>query len=257
MDTTKPDDATARDAQHATLDDNDLAERAATGDHVAFGHIMRRCNQRLFRVARGVLNNDQDAEDAVQDAYINAYKHLKQFRHDANLKTWLTRIVLNEAYGRLRKERSAPTLNSLDAEEVSLTEITNIIPFPGHTASGIDPIKSAANEEIRRLLEVAVAELPEKFRTVFVLREIETCSIEETAALLDIPQDTVKTRLHRAKLQLRETLQDTFNEAITGAFPFLGARCDRIVANVRHAPLLLWAFSSSLHWAASISRLCI
>jgi RNA polymerase sigma factor (sigma-70 family) len=213
---------------YATLDDAALVAQVQRGDRQAFRHVMQRCNQRLFRVARGVLHDDAEAEDVVQAAYLHAYEKLASFRGEASLLTWLTRIVLNEALGRLRQRRPAADLDQLDAAQA---DDGRVLAFPGKFGSE-DPAAAAARAQVRRLLEHEIDRLPEAFRIVFVLREIEQCSVEDTADSLGIPAATVKTRLHRARRLLRAALQDSLAATLTEAFPFLGARCDRMAEAV-------------------------
>jgi len=209
---------------YAPMDDAALVAAVQRGDREAFRHIMRRCNQRLFRIARGVVNDDAEAEDVVQEAYAHAYEKLPTFRGDAALLTWLTRIVLNEAYGRLRRLRLV-----VDVEQIETSQMDNasILPFPAKFGYE-DPAAAAAREQARTLIEQAIDRLPEPFRIVFVMREIENCTVEETAANLDLRPETVKTRLHRARRLLRAALHDTLSETLSDVFPFLGARCDRM-----------------------------
>jgi RNA polymerase sigma factor (sigma-70 family) len=210
------------------LDDAALVGQVQHGDRQAFRHVMRRSNQRLFRVARGVVNDDAEAEDIVQEAYVHAYEKIGSFRGDASLLTWLTRIVLNEAYGRLRKRR--PTVD-IDEIETAQSNDGRVVAFPSKFGSE-DPAASAARDQIRRLVEHAIDKLPEPFRIVFVMREIEECTVEETAASLDLRPETVKTRLYRARRLLRAALHDTLATTMTDAFPFMGARCDRVTETV-------------------------
>jgi len=164
--------------------------RDGSGD--AFGEIMRRNNRCLFRAARGIIGTDWEAEEVVQDAYVKAFRALGTFRQEAALGTWLTRIVINEAQGRLRGRRETLPLTDLDD-----TAMADIIPFPGATPSS-DPERQTALGEIRILLESAIDALPAPFRAVFILRHVEGLSTEETARVLSIEVETVKTRLHRA-----------------------------------------------------------
>lgn len=219
-------DARVRD--YAALEDADLVALVRDGDRQAFRHVMRRSNQRLFRVARGVLNNDDEAEDVVQEAYVHAYEKLASFRGEASLLTWLTRIVLNEAYGRLRHRRPTVDIEQIEAAQA---EGGRVLAFPSRFGSE-DPAAAAAREQMRHLLERAVDELPEPFRIVFVLREIEECTVEETAASLELRPETVKTRLHRARRLLRAALHDSLASSLGDAFPFLGPRCDRVTETV-------------------------
>ncbi|WP_233264239.1 RNA polymerase sigma factor [Lysobacter panacisoli] len=206
------------------MDDTALVDAVQHGDRDAFREIMRRCNQRLFRVARGVVNDDAEAEDVVQEAYAHAFEKLSTFRGDAALLTWLTRIVLNEAHGRQRQRRWV-----VDVEQIEVSQMDNasIVPFPAKFGYE-DPAVAAAREQARMLLEEAIDRLPEAFRIVFVMREIEGCTVEETAASLDLRTETVKTRLHRARRLLRTALHDTLSGTLTDVFPFLGSRCDRM-----------------------------
>ena len=217
-----------RAIDYASLDDSVLAGLAQAGHREAFRHIIQRCNQRLFRIARGVLNDDAEAEDVVQEAYAHAFEKLATFRGEASLLTWLTRIVLNEAHGRLRQRR--PTVD-IDQIETSQTDGGQIVQFPSKFGNE-DPAAGAARAQIRRLVENAIDELPESFRIVFVMREIEQCTVEETAATLELRAETVKTRLHRARRLLRTALQDTLAATLTDAFPFLGPRCNRMTEHV-------------------------
>ncbi len=210
------------------LQDAALVELARGGRREAFQQVIRRCNQRLFRIARGVVHDEAEAEDVVQAAYVSAFEHLDGFRGDASLPTWLTRIVLNEARGRLRARR--PTVE-VEQVEAAQAEAGRVLAFPGRYGAE-DPASSAARREIRLLLERAIDELPEHYRLVFLMREVEECTVEETAECLGLRPETVKTRLHRARRQLRAALQDALAPALTDAFPFLGARCDRIAASV-------------------------
>ena len=222
----------------ATLDDATLVALARAGRREAFRQVMQRCNRRLVRVARGVVHNDSEAEDVVQAAYVSAFEHLGAFRGEASLATWLTRIVLNEANGRLRARK--PTVE-FDTVESLQQEGGRVIAFPTSSRFGSeDPAARAARSEIRRMIERAVDELPEPFRLVFVMREIEECSVEDTATSLGLKPETVKTRLHRARRMLRAALHDTLATTMTDAFPFLGVRCDRMTNGVleRIAPRL-------------------
>jgi RNA polymerase sigma-70 factor (ECF subfamily) len=209
---------------YAALDDHALVDMVRGGRREAFRHIMQRCNQRLFRVARAVLGEDSEAEDVLQESYMSAYRKLDSFRGDSTLLTWMTSIVLNEARGRLRKRHHMVGLEQIDAAP---DDTHQVIQFPSKFGSE-DPAVSAARAQIRRLLEHAIDELPPAFRTVYMMREVEECSVEETASLLDIKPETVKTRLHRARRQLRASLQGTLAATMSEAFPFMGVRCARV-----------------------------
>lgn len=210
------------------LGDAALVELARRGRREAFLQVIRRCNQRLFRIARGVVHDDAEAEDVVQAAYVNAFEHLDGFRGEASVPTWLTRIVLNEARGRLRARKPTVDIEQIEAAQ---GEAGRVLAFPSRFGAE-DPASSAARREIRLLLERAIDALPEDFRLVFVMREIEECTVEETAEGLGLRPETVKTRLHRARQKLRASLEDVLAPALGDAFPFLGARCDRIAATV-------------------------
>jgi RNA polymerase sigma-70 factor (ECF subfamily) len=213
---------------YATLPEAELVAHAKAGRRDAFAAIMRRGNQRLFRIARAVVRDEAEAEDVLQEAYVRAFAKLGEFRGEASVFTWLTRIVLNEAHGRLRKRRETVELTAIEAAQADTGQI---LMFPNALGSG-DPERDAFRAQARRLLERAVDGLPEAFRLVFVMREIEECSIEETARTLSLRPETVKTRLHRARRLLRKSLDEELSGALSGAFPFLCARCDRITAAV-------------------------
>jgi RNA polymerase sigma-70 factor (ECF subfamily) len=210
------------------LPDAELASRVAAGDQGAFRQLMRRHNRLLYRAARSILKEDAEAEDALQEAYLRAFGAMGDFRGEAKLSSWLVRIVVNEALARLRKRASAAQAipiahygEDLDAAENTMNE-----------SSPEQPDHAAARAQTRRLLEAKIDQLPEAFRTVFVLRALEELSVEETAAALDIPEATVRTRFFRARSQLREALSREVDLAFDDAFTFDGARCDRIVAAV-------------------------
>lgn len=208
--------------------DVELVQLASDGDASAFRTIMQRNNGRLYRVARSVLKNDNEAEDAVQDAYLNAYTKLSEFRGDSALSSWLTRIVLNEALMRLRKSRRTAEVAESTEQEL---ESAQIVRFPG-MEQGLDPEKAVATRQIARMIERAVDALPVDFRVVFVMRCVEEMSVAETAEQLAIPEATVKTRLHRARLMLRRALDEELSSSLTTAFPFGGSRCARMSEEV-------------------------
>src|SRR5215470_17577203 len=206
------------------LQDADLVRMAIQRVEGAFRIIMQRHNRRLYRCARSIVRDDNEAEDIVQEAYVNAFSNLASFRGDAGLATWLTRITLNEALARVRRRRPTVELAALDAVE---RDRVQIIPFP-LMAMNTDPERTAAQREIRCLIERAIDDLPEPFRVVFVMREIEDLSVEETADFLGLRQATVKTRLHRARRLLRKALDSQLSSTLTEAFPFDGMRCARM-----------------------------
>jgi RNA polymerase sigma-70 factor, ECF subfamily len=211
-----------------TLGDTELVALACRKVDGAFRVIMQRHNRRLYRIARAVMRNDSEAEDIVQEAYVRAFSNLAEFRGDASLATWLSRIVLNEALGRIRRHRPAADLASLENQPPSRGEI---IPFP-LASPQLDPERTMAQRQIQLLLEQAIDKLPDDFRIVLVARVIEEMSIEETAALFGLRAETVKTRLHRARKLLRDALEKEVGPVLTDAFPFDGARCARMTDEV-------------------------
>ena len=211
-----------------------LVAAARDGNRAAFEAIMRRHNRQMFRTARAILQNEADAEEAVQEAYLKAFLHLDGFAGGSRLSTWLVKITVNEALGRLRRRmpgHGRDDLQPADLAEEAMNE---------RTCAETSPEAAAAQSEIRRQLEAAIDALPQAQRTVFMLRAVEEFSTEDTAACLGIPPETVKTRLHRARQALRRRLQHRVAAALADTFPFAGARCDRVVAAVLdrldHAP---------------------
>ena len=206
-------------------DDAELVSRALSRDEAAVRAIMQANNRRLYRLARGILRNDPEAEDVVQDTYVRAFTHLEQFRGDSSLSTWLSRIAMNEALGRLRRQKPGVEWSSL--EKIPQAQI---IPFP--LASSDDPEKSMAQREIQQVVEHAIDELPEPFRLVFITRVIEGMNVEETADILGLKPETVKTRLHRARGLLRDNVERKIGPVVMEAFPFAGRRCERLTEAV-------------------------
>lgn len=203
-----------------------LAARIARGDLGAFEELMRRYNRRLFRLARATLRNDADAEDALQDAYLLAYRRIGQFRGEAALGTWLCRLVLNECLGRLRRSARRNNVVPIVAAPADKDLDTMVAP------SAETPERAAGRSEMRALIERKLDELPVGFRAVFVLRCVEELSVEETAACLDLPEATVRSRHFRARSLLREALAREIDVAECDLYEFGGWRCDRIVAAV-------------------------
>jgi RNA polymerase sigma-70 factor (ECF subfamily) len=197
------------------------------GDEAAFRAIMERHNRTLYRIARGIVRNNSEVEDVVQEAYVKAFAHLGGFRGDLSLATWLSRITMNEALGRLRRTRHAVDLETFEAQEIE----ARIDPFPLTMTNG-DPERTMAQREILQLVERATDNLPEIFRIVFMTRVIEGMSIEETASLLCLQPETVKTRLHRARKLVREELDKQIGPVLMDAFPFAGRRCERLTRAV-------------------------
>lgn len=208
-------------------DDMELARRALARDGGAFRTIMRMHNQKLYRLARSIIRNDAEAEDIVQEAYVKAFTHLNTFRGESTLATWLSRIVINEALGRLRQKRRGAAAATSGTQGSD----AQIIPFP-LAASGDDPERIMAQRQILRLVERATDTLPDAYRTVFVARVIEGLSMEETAELLGIKPQTVKTRLHRARDLVRKQLDEQIGPVLLDAFPFAGRRCERLTVAV-------------------------
>ena len=206
--------------------DEEVVARVCAGDTQTFEILMRRYNQRLFRVARAILQNDADAEDAVQQAYLNAYRHLAQFEGRAKFSTWLTRIVVYEALSRRRRSRDK---SGAIGDEEHVTHVASATP---------DPERQAYVVQLGALLEAALAALPDGYRRVFMLREVDGLNTAETAQQLRLSEGTVKTRLHRAKGLLQRKLHDVTPST---AFRFDGERCDRLVVavmNLTHSQLV-------------------
>ena len=199
-----------------------LVHRALAREADAFRMIIKTHNQRLYRIARGILRNDAEAEDVVQEAYVRAFAKLATFRGDSSLATWLSRIVINEALGRLRKRRRAAAMPE--------NPESRIIRFPLNPSD--DPERTMAQRQILALVERATDSLPDIYRMVFVARVIEGLSMEETADLLGLRPETVKTRLHRARSLLRKALDDEIGPVLLDAFPFAGRRCERLTKAV-------------------------
>lgn len=218
----------------AAAGDRALVDRILAGDRSAFAALMRLHNRRLYRLARAALRSPAEAEDALQEAYLRAYQSLRQFRGDASLSSWLSRLVLNECFGRLRRHNRRQN-------------VIPIVGLPEEIDSVADleqdlPDRVAARAEMRVLIEAKLDDLPEDFRMVFVLRSIEELSVEETAQVLDIEEATVRSRHFRAKSLLRESLAREFDLAERDVFEFGGVRCDRIVERVMsriQAPVLV------------------
>jgi RNA polymerase sigma-70 factor, ECF subfamily len=216
--------ATAPNLERVT--EHELIALARNANRAALQEIMRRNNRRLYRTARSILGSDWEAEEVVQDGYVRAFSALGNFREEAQLGTWLTRIVINEAQGRLRSRREHLPLSELDDRAMG-----EIIQLPGGNPN-IDPEQETALSEIRSLLERSIEALPEPFREVFVLRQVEGLSVEETAQVLSLAPETVKTRLHRARIRLRRALKDQLAPVLKDTFPFEGERCRRLTMTV-------------------------
>jgi RNA polymerase sigma-70 factor (ECF subfamily) len=195
--------------------DGQIIERVLAGDVQLFELLMRRHNERIYRAVRSILRDETESEDAMQAAYLHAYVHLREFESRAAFATWLTRIAIHEALGRKRR-----VFRTVDIEGVDVA------------ADQRSPEQDAQDVEHRKLLDRAIDTLPEHFRTVFVLRQVQDLSVEETAEVLDLVPETVKTRLHRARKLLRRSLMEQLDQALPRALPFEATRCDRVVAAV-------------------------
>jgi len=209
--------------------DAEIAGRIAAGDNAAFESVMRAHNQQMFRIARAILKDDAEAEDALQDAYFEAFRKIDTFRADARLSTWLTRIVINQALMRLRRQKRERVVMPFEPRG-DHGEPARALDAPDPRAES--PGDAALRSEVRRMIERHLDCLPVAFRAVFVMRDVEDMSVEETAACLSIPSATVRTRLFRARALLREALARDMDSATMDVFGFAGDRCDRIVANV-------------------------
>ena len=216
----------ARTAVEA-VDDLEIAARIARGDRDALRVLMRRHNQRLYRTARAILRDDAEAEDAVQEAYLLAYRSIGGFRGDAKLSTWLTRIVVNEAIARRRKhERTAEVIRMDGSPDVDASS------EDGNASTPDGPERAAMRAESRAMLERQIDALPDAFRAVFLMRAVEEMPVDEVAAALDLPESTVRTRFFRARSLLREQIARDLDHRLEEVFAFAGERCDRIVARV-------------------------
>ena len=195
------------------LNDEEIVRRVLDGETALFELIVRRYNQRLFRTTRAILRDDDAAEDAMQEAYLRAFAKLDQFTGEARFSTWLTKIAVYEALGRLRKAKFEEELDeTMDAED--------------------NPERAAYGRELQSAIEQAVDSLPPMYRTIFVMREVNELSVAETADCLGITQENVKTRLHRARTLLQKRLEQAIGSASVHAFPYMGSRCDRMTAAV-------------------------
>ncbi len=224
--------ATTRTDSHAADKANAdmiLIERIRAGDSLAFELVMRRHNRRLYRIARSIVRNNAEAEDIVQETYVRAYQKLDSFTGPNGFTSWLCRIAFNEALGRLRKRGRVISLDDyVTAPEGGADGAVRRIDTM--KTEQPDPEQLTANAELRRILEAAIDTLPDDFRSVFVLRAVEGMSVAETADALGLRPETVKTRLHRARLKLRRILEARYSAVEPAAFDIAGARCDRIVA---------------------------
>lgn len=203
--------------------DEEVVQRVRAGETALYEILVRRYNQRLYRVARAIMRNDGEAEDVMQDAYVRAYVHLGQFEGRSGFGAWLTKIAVHEALARLRKQQRLQPLEEDGGEgETTVAAVEN----------SPSPEQQASNAELGRLLEEALLSLSEEYRTVLMLRDIEEMSTAETADALSLTEENVKVRLHRGRAMMRKTLQERVGTASKEAFPFMGMRCDRMTALV-------------------------
>ena|SRR5690349_19851421 len=224
-----------RPLEPTQLSDEEVVQLVLGGDRDAFEILMRRNNQRLYRAARAILRDESEAEDVVQEVYVKAYKNLRQFAGRASFSTWLTRIAVHEALHRARRGRNKEEIDAM--EEYQRDSVVQL------STGAETPETKAATAEVRELLERSIDALPDSYREVFVLRQVEEMSTTDTAACLGITEENVKTRLHRARAMLRKELYARAGTNVASAFPFMGARCDRIVklvmARIAQLPLAL------------------
>jgi len=211
------------DSSPATLTDEEIVARVCGGERHLFEQLMRRHNQQIYRAARAVLHDDSETEDVMQDAYVRAYEHLREFEGRSRFSTWLTRIALHEAFARVRRRKRFDSLESIEARAENQ-------PMPA--AAVPDPEQLASDGEMHDLIENAVGSLPEEFRSVFVLRTVQGMKGADVAACLGIRETTVKTRLFRARSRLQELLVAAGGSAVRGIYDFHLSRCDRVVGAV-------------------------
>jgi RNA polymerase sigma-70 factor (ECF subfamily) len=205
----------------ASMTDEEIVARVRAGERRLFELIMRRHNARVFRTARAILRDADEAEDVMQEAYVRAYEHIGDFDGRARFSTWLTKIAVHEALARLRRRGRFEPIESEQQEEQLMS-----------TKASVSPDAQASNGEMRVVLEKAIDALPDDFRAVFVLRAVEELSGAETAACLGIPEETVKTRLHRARTRLQEAILASIEPALPAVYDFHLSRCDRVVTAV-------------------------
>jgi RNA polymerase sigma-70 factor, ECF subfamily len=203
--------------------DQEIVERVKAGDTALYEIIVRRYNRRLYRVARAILRDDAEAEDVMQDAYVRAYQHLHQFAGRSPFSAWLTRIAVNAALGRLHLRKRNSQLDDTEHEGELSMNVVETSP---------DPEQTASRAELGQLLEEALLDLPEQYRVVVMLRDVEELSTSETAAALDLTEHNVKVRLHRGRAMARGWLFARVGAKVKNAFPFMGVRCDRVVHGV-------------------------
>src|SRR5262249_3196443 len=207
------------------LADEEVVDRVLQGETALFELIMRRYNQRLYRLARAILRDDAEAEDVMQDAYVRAYEHLAQFAGRSQFSTWLTRIAIHEALARSQRRKRTEHLHTDWGENAAYGE-TNVI------ANALNPEEHLSVSELGRALEGAILSIPEQYRLVLMMRDVEQLNTQETAAALELTEENVKVRLHRARAMVRKNLFAQAGIEAPTAFGFMGSRCDRVVDRV-------------------------
>ena len=210
-------------ARSEAWSDERVIDRVLAGETGLYEIVMRRYNQRLYRVVRAILRDDDETEDILQDAYVRAYQHLAQFERRASFSTWLTRIAIHEALARLRRRNRLAPLEGDDEDGELPVNAATTLPSPEQDAS---------RAEIARFLEDAILSLPESYRTVLMMRDVDEMSTADTAACLNISEENVKVRLHRGRALVRKVLFERAGASARSAFAFMGARCDRVVERV-------------------------
>jgi RNA polymerase sigma-70 factor, ECF subfamily len=208
------------------LSDEEVVRRILQGETALFELIMRRYNQRLYRVARAILRDDSEAEDVVQDAYVRAYQHLAQFAGRSRFATWLTRIAIHEALARSQRRRLTEQFDASARSEGTVDGEAEVV------ANALNPEEQLSVSELGRALEDAILSIPEQYRLVLMMRDVEQLNTQETAAALDLTEENVKVRLHRARAMVRKNLFAEAGAEAPAAFGFMGPRCDRVVARV-------------------------
>jgi len=208
------------------LSDEEVVRRILQGETALFELIMRRYNQRLYRVARAILRDDSEAEDVMQDAYVRAYQHLAQFAGRSRFATWLTRIAIHEALARSQRRRLTEQFDASARSEGTADGEAEVV------ANALNPEEQLSVSELGRALEDAILSIPEQYRLVLMMRDVEQLNTQETAAALDLTEENVKVRLHRARAMVRKNLFAQAGAEAPAAFGFMGPRCDRVVARV-------------------------
>ncbi len=224
-------------ANLAGMPDEEVVQRVRSGETALFEILMRRHNQRVYRVARAILRNDTEAEDVMQEAYVRAYTHLDQFANRAKFTTWLTKIAVHEALARARRGRRLESIDS--ADDLEITAMTEPV------STTRNPEEQLFGKQLKTLLDEAIDSLPQAYRSVFVMREVEEMSTAETAEALEVTEEVVKTRLHRARAMLQTELYSRVGSATPAAFEFHLSRCDRVV-NAVLARILIMSSPSKL-----------